>query len=383
MTSATTGSRTVLLVGGFAPGQSQWSIQQGFEAAGYRVVYVPSRGCIAANSEADAALAKEEADLIPPPEQWDLCYPNNAAYEEGLAKLIEQHQPELLLWWFSKDDCPAGLITNLRNRFGWLKTATHTQDDPWDALRHPEFSQEFEFVVTCCKESVSVYRDRGLRAIVLYPPPARQLHATATPAPHETCDFSVTILSIYARGDSDGSAYLSSADPVERITHPIGFPDQRVLRHEVVATVAALGRTHVYGGLGFGTFEGIPRSCYRGFRTYAELPGIYQAAKININQHNSPQSHGYLNQRDTAITGSGGFMLTDYVEGIEEEFDIGTEIDTWASVDELRDKAQWWLRHDDKRRAAGQAAQRRVLDRYGNDAYVERLMTFIQTQEAS
>ena len=199
MTSATTGSRTVLLVGGFAPGQSQWSIQQGFEAAGYRVVYVPSRGCIAANSEADAALAKEEADLIPPPEQWDLCYPNNAAYEEGLAKLIEQHQPELLLWWFSKDDCPAGLITNLRNRFGWLKTATHTQDDPWDALRHPEFSQEFEFVVTCCKESVSVYRDRGLRAIVLYPPPARQLHATATPAPHETCDFSVTILSIYAQ----------------------------------------------------------------------------------------------------------------------------------------------------------------------------------------
>ena len=90
-----------------------------------------------------------------------------------------------------------------------------------------------------------------------------------------------------------------------------------------------------------------------------------------------------MNQRDTAITGSGGFMLTDYVEGIEEEFDIGTEIDTWASVDELRDKAQWWLRHDDKRRAAGQAAQRRVLDRYGNDAYVERLMTFIQTQEAS
>lgn len=376
-----TDSKTVLLVGGFAPGQSLWSIQQGFAALGYKVVYAPSRGVIAANREGDIELAAEEADSIPGPEDWDLEYGDLSAYEEGLAGLIQQHRPELLLWWFSKDDCPAGLIASLRQRYPWLKTVTHTQDDPWDALRHPEFSQEFEFVVTCCKQSVAVYRERGIKAIVLYPPPAHQLHASAKAAAHEECDFSITILSIYARGDSDGSAYLSSPDPVERITHPIGFPDQRALRHEVVATVADLGRTHIYGGLGFGTFPGIPRSCYRGFRTYWELPGVYRAAKININQHNSPRSHGYLNQRDTAITGAGGFMLTDYVEGIEEEFDIGTEIDTWESVDELRDKATWWLQHDEQRQAAGRAAQRRVLERYGNDAYAHRLLAFVRARD--
>ncbi len=376
-----TESNTVLLVGGFAPGQSLWSIHQGFAAAGYNVVYAPSRGCIAANRDADIQLASEEADLIQPAEDWDLRFADIGAYD-GLAQLIQQHRPELMLWWFSKDDRPAGLISSLRHRFPWLKMVTHTQDDPWDALRHPEFSEEFEFVVTCCKQSVDGYRERGIEAIVLYPPPARQLHGIAQPARHESCDFSVTILSIYARGDSDGSAYLSSADPVERITHPIGFPDQRLLRHEVVATVAGMGRTHIYGGLGFGTFPGIPRSCYRGFRTYSELPGIYQAAKININQHNSPRSHGYLNQRDTAITGSGGFMLTDYVEGIEEEFDIGTEIDTWTTLEELRDKATWWLRHDEKRQAAGQAAQRRVLERYGNDVYARRLLAFVQGRGA-
>lgn len=376
-----TDSKTVLLVGGFAPGQSLWSIQQGFAALGYKVVYAPSRGVIAANRDGDIELAAEEADSIPGPEDWDLEYGDLNAYEEGLAGLIQQHRPELLLWWFSKDDCPAGLIASLRQRYPWLKTVTHTQDDPWDALRHPEFSQEFEFVVTCCKQSVAVYRERGIKAIVLYPPPAHQLHASAKAAAHEECDFSITILSIYARGDSDGSAYLSSPDPVERITHPIGFPDQRALRHEVVATVADLGRTHIYGGLGFGTFPGIPRSCYRGFRTYWELPGVYRAAKININQHNSPRSHGYLNQRDTAITGAGGFMLTDYVEGIEEEFDIGTEIDTWESVDELRDKATWWLQHDEQRQAAGRAAQRRVLERYGNDAYAHRLLAFVRARD--
>ena len=75
-------------------------------------------------------------------------------------------------------------------------------------------------------------------------------------------------------------------------------------------------------------------------------------------------------------------MLTDYVEGIEEEFDIGTEIDTWTTLEELRDKATWWLRHDEKRQAAGQAAQRRVLERYGNDVYARRLLAFVQGRGA-
>jgi len=74
-------------------------------------------------------------------------------------------------------------------------------------------------------------------------------------------------------------------------------------------------------------------------------------------------------------------MLTDYVEGIEEEFEIGSEIDTWETIDELRDKAIWWLRHDDKREAAGRAAQRRVLQRYGNDTYARRLLAFVQGRD--
>ena len=72
-------------------------------------------------------------------------------------------------------------------------------------------------------------------------------------------------------------------------------------------------------------------------------------------------------------------MLTDYVEGMEEEFDIGREIDTWETVEELRDKAAWWLRHDDEREAAGRAAQERILGRYGNDAYVRRLLEFVRS----
>ena len=190
--------------------------------------------------------------------------------------------------------------------------------------------------------------------------------------------LSNVLLSNYAREGGGAEAYLQSSDPVDRITHPIPFPDQRLLRSELVAALKDLGRMHIYGGLGHGTFAGIPRSAYRGFRTYAELPGVYAAAKININHHNSPASRGYLNQRDTAIAGSGGFMLTDYVEGIEEVFELGVEIDTWKTREELEEKARWWLGRGEERAQAGRRAQERVLREYGNVAYARKLLAFIE-----
>lgn len=369
----------ILLLGGFKPGQSLWSIKEGFETIGWEVIYVPTRGSVASHYEEDVALAREEADVIAAAEEWSVPYAHDADFQDGLCRTIEEHEPSILLWWFSKDDRPAGLIEHIRARYPQCKTVTHTQDDPWDLRRSPHFSAGFEYVVTCCKESVGEYAKQGIEAIVLYPPPAASLHRRAAPARWEACDFSVTLLSIYAKGATASADYLHSSDPVARITHPIPFPDQLVLRQDVVETVKDLGRVHLYGGLGYGTFDTIPRSSYRGFRNYYELPGVYAAAKININHHNSPRDYGYMNQRDTAITGSGGFMLTDYVAGMEEVFDIGQEIDTYESLQELEEKARWWLAHDQERVQAGRRAQRRIFEEYGNIAYARKLAHFVGT----
>ena len=368
----------ILLLGSFKPGQSLWSIAEGFEHLGWEVLYAPTRGCIESHRERDIALAREEADVIAPPEEWEFPYKDDADFQDGLCATIEEHKPAVLLWWFSKDDRPAGLIEHIREQYPWCKTVTHTQDDPWDLRQSPHFSAGFEYAATCCKESVKVYGARNIKAIVLYPPPAMELHRAARPSPAEACDFSITILTLYARQDADPEGYLDSTDRDTRITFPLGFPDQRVLRKEMVNALKGLGRVHIYGGLGFGTFEGIPRTSYRGFRTYFELPSMYRSAKVNMNQHNSPKAYGYLNQRDTAITGSGGFMLTDYVEGIEEIFDIGEEIDTWETLDEMREKAEWWLANETKREAAGRRAQARILQEYGNQAYAIKLLEFVR-----
>ena len=71
-------------------------------------------------------------------------------------------------------------------------------------------------------------------------------------------------------------------------------------------------------------------------------------------------------------------MLTDYVEGIEEVFEIGTEIDTWQTLEELQDKATWWLAHDQEREQAARRAQERILQEYGNVTYARKLVEFVE-----
>ena len=111
--------KTVLLLGGFKPGQSLWSIERGFAHLGYRVHYLPTRGCIAVHREQDALLAREEADVIPASDAWPLPHVTTAEFEDALCAAIEQYRPVLLLWWFSKDDRPPGLGAHLREQYPW------------------------------------------------------------------------------------------------------------------------------------------------------------------------------------------------------------------------------------------------------------------------
>jgi len=76
----------------------------------------------------------------------------------------------------------------------------------------------------------------------------------------------------------------------------------------------------------------------------------YQAAKIvlNINSWFMERSHG-INQRIFDVPACGAFLMTDYMDELASYFEVGREIETYRSIEELVDKVRFYLRHDNLR----------------------------------
>jgi len=73
------------------------------------------------------------------------------------------------------------------------------------------------------------------------------------------------------------------------------------------------------------------------------------------------RSKTQIKGRNFEIPAAGGFLLTQYVQGIEEFFVPGKEIATFSSEDELRARISYYLSHDAEREAISRAGHERVL----------------------
>lgn len=88
--------------------------------------------------------------------------------------------------------------------------------------------------------------------------------------------------------------------------------------------------------------------CRGGVSTLTEMPKVFHAGKINLNMTMRPIETG-LSLRVWDILGCGGFLLTNYQAEIPEYFEIGKELETYDSMDELEQKVQYYLSHEDER----------------------------------
>lgn len=79
---------------------------------------------------------------------------------------------------------------------------------------------------------------------------------------------------------------------------------------------------------------------------YQALNRIYNTSKINIgfSQHNNA---GKL--RHTEVMMAGGFYLAQHCEELELQYEIGRDLDTWSSVEELNYKVEFYLSNEQSR----------------------------------
>jgi spore maturation protein CgeB len=90
------------------------------------------------------------------------------------------------------------------------------------------------------------------------------------------------------------------------------------------------------------------------------LVDLYCRSRIVLNVSSwDPQRLGGQNLRLLDVPATGAFLLTDHTDEVREYFTPGVEIETFASPEELCDKAAYYLAHADARERIARAGLER------------------------
>lgn len=122
--------------------------------------------------------------------------------------------------------------------------------------------------------------------------------------------------------------------------------------------------------------KGVPVVVFgRGFGRYLEFDEIiriFNTSKINLSFSGSSRSDDIkqIKGRIFEVPMCGGFLLTEYVDGIEEYYEIGKEIECFESMAEAVEKISYYLRHNDKRIEIANNGYQRSL---GEHTWIKRL----------
>lgn len=118
----------------------------------------------------------------------------------------------------------------------------------------------------------------------------------------------------------------------------------------------------------------LPMANHRGLaNSMTEMPKIFNLSKINLNFTSKPIRTG-LPLRIWDILGAGGFVLTNFQAEIPEYFEIGKDLETYSSETELLQKIEYYLEHEEERKAIAQNGYLKAKEHYSLKRRVEELL---------
>ena len=149
-------------------------------------------------------------------------------------------------------------------------------------------------------------------------------------------------------------------------------------RLRTVASLAEFG-VSVWGDEGWRQLaeQGVTWRGYAGHRR--DLTRIYNACDVHVDI-------GRLYQNDIVpmrvfdVLACGGFLIAERNEALGEAFRLGEEIESWSSIEELRYKVDWYLKHPEERRRIAEKGRRAVLERHTID---QRLVEMLEGFEVT
>ena len=150
--------------------------------------------------------------------------------------------------------------------------------------------------------------------------------------------------------------------------------------------IAATERTRFLGSLS----EALPVDIYTGSDTsviphvrnrglaksLTEMPLIFADSKINLNFTTRAIRTG-LPLRIFDILSSHGFCLTNYQSELTWYFTPGVHLDYYSSMDELREKCEWYLSHEAERKSIADAGYEEVKSKHTWNIRVQQMFAMI------
>jgi spore maturation protein CgeB len=115
------------------------------------------------------------------------------------------------------------------------------------------------------------------------------------------------------------------------------------------------------------SYASLPSSIKGGVLSDLELVQMFSRSKINLGFSSCGSTHEtgerilQVRLRDFEVPMSGGFYMVEYMEELEEFFDIGKEIICYTDKEDLAEKIKYYLKHDDERERIRKAGYERCL----------------------
>jgi len=114
-----------------------------------------------------------------------------------------------------------------------------------------------------------------------------------------------------------------------------------------------------------------------------EIVKIYNAAKINLNLHSSTFHNNvnpvgdFVNPRTFEIAACGGFQLVDERSELAELMELGSEVVTFNTIDDLCIKIDHYLEHKDEAKLITARGKERVLKEHTIQHRMHEMLTHV------
>lgn len=275
---------------------------------------------------------------------------------QGILKRVEHEKPDLVLAL-----AQAPVTTALLDRLAEQGVATAL----WfveDFRRFPYWQQvgpHYRYVFTIQRaECLEAFAAAGIRNAFYLP-------CAADPAVHAPCVL----------GDVDRRELGSAVSFVGA-----GYHNRRVTFRRLLGMDFKIWGSEWEGASGVWSTV-VQRGAAR--LSTEDCVRVFNATTVNLNLHSSTYVDGvdpigdFVNPRTFELAACGAFQLVDQRRLLPELFVPGTEVATFASAAELRDRVEHYLARPDERLAVAAAGRRRVLTDHTYDVRMAQMLEHV------